>query len=271
MEQRAHHSTTPLLHYSMANLIDDVKQIVTTAGKRALERCGTVDCEFKSDQSLVTAVDRDTERFVEAELAKLAPGYAFVGEEYGWRGPADAPVWACDPIDGTTNFVYGLPHWCVSVGLLHEGVPLLGAIYLPVLDELFWAVKGEGAFCNGVRLQATDRDALHVEDTICLTSNSLKTLNPEAVNGRLRLLGSIATELAYTARGNLCATVGLKEGIVDVAAALCICFEAGCRFEYLAGGAVDIDALLHARRTDRHFVYAPPRLLKHLRSILHPR
>src|SRR5438552_10586133 len=153
--------------------IEQAKRIVVEAGKRALERCGAVDCEFKADDSLVTAVDRETEQFIAAELGKLYPGFAFIGEEYGWRGPKDVPLWACDPIDGTTNFVRGLPHWCVSVGLLDEGVPLLGAVYLPRLDELFWAVKGEGAYCNGVRLKAEDRDELHVEDTLCMTSNSI--------------------------------------------------------------------------------------------------
>jgi fructose-1,6-bisphosphatase/inositol monophosphatase family enzyme len=251
--------------------IEEVKRIVVEAGKAALDRCGHVTCEFKADDSLVTDVDRDTEKFIESELQKLTPGYAFVGEEYGWRGPQGVPVWACDPIDGTTNFVYGLPHWCVSVGLLHEGVPQLGAIYIPRLDELFWAVRGEGAYCNGVRLQAQDRGHLHVEDTICLTSNSMKTLNTEVINGRLRCIGSIATELAYTARGNLCATVGLHEGIVDIGAALCICFEAGCEFRHLTGEAVDIAALLDTRRTTEHFVYAPPKLLKHLQEILHRR
>lgn len=219
----------------------------------------------------MTAVDRDTERFIEQELSALYPDYAFVGEEYGWRGPKDVPVWACDPIDGTTNFVYGLTHWCVSVGLLSEGVPELGAIYIPKTDELFWAVRGQGAFCNGVPLHASDRDTLHIEDTICLTSNCSKTLNTEVLPGRIRCLGSIAVELAYTARGNLCATVGLREGIVDIGAALCICFEAGCDFRYLAGPPVDIASLLDARRTERHFVYGPPRLTAYLQGVLHER
>jgi myo-inositol-1(or 4)-monophosphatase len=251
--------------------IEVVKAIVVEAGKRALTRWGSVQAEKKADLSLVTAVDRETEQFVERELSRLYPGYAFVGEEYGWRGPEDAPVWACDPIDGTTNFVVGMPHWCVSVGLVDNGIPMLGAIYLPVLDELFWAVRGEGAFCNGTRLQARDRDDLEIEDTLCMTSNSLKTLTAEAIPGRLRCLGSIAAELAYTARGSLCATVGLHEGIVDIAAALCLCLEAGCQFRYLRGPQVDIGALVHAQRTTEHFVCGPPRLIAYLQKTLRVR
>lgn len=251
--------------------IEFVKDLVVEAGKRALAQCGTVEREWKADLSLVTAVDRETEQFLRAELSRAYPGFAFVGEEFGWHGPKDAPLWACDPIDGTTNYVFGLPHWGVSVGLVQEGLPLLGALYLPRLDELFWAVRGQGAFCNGVRLHAEDRDALHVEDTLCMTSNSLKTLNTEAVPGRLRCMGSIAAELAYTARGHLCGTVGLYEGIVDIAAALCFCFEAGCEARYLSGPPLDIAALVEAGRTTEHFLVAPPRLISHLQSILHPR
>src|ERR1043166_1663338 len=110
--------------------IERVKQTVVEAGKQALARCGAVACERKADESLVTEVDRETERFIAAELAHDYPEFGFLGEEFGRRGAADAPLWACDPIDGTTNFVFGLPHWCVSVGLVHEGVPLLGALYL---------------------------------------------------------------------------------------------------------------------------------------------
>jgi len=251
--------------------IEQVKRLVVEAGRRALARCGTVTREHKADESLVTAVDRETEQFLHAELSALAPDYAFLGEEYGFQGPADAPFWACDPIDGTTNYVFGIPFWCVSVGLLADGVPEMGAIYLPRLDELFWAVRGRGAYCGGVRLQRRDQDSLHVEDTVCMTSNAAKSLGIEALPSRIRAFGSIAAELAYTARGNLCATIGLREGIVDIAAALCICTEAGCVFRCLSGGTVDIPALIQARHTRSHFVYAPPALASHLQSVLLPR
>src|SRR5436309_4698013 len=159
---RAHERRELLLSEPIAD-IELVKHLVVEAGKRALARCGAVACERKADESLVTEVDRETERFLSAELERAYPEFAFLGEEYGRRGRPDAPLWACDPIDGTTNFVFGLPHWCVSVGLVHQGVPLLGALYLPCLDELFWAVRDQGAFCNGVRLQVQDRETLLAE------------------------------------------------------------------------------------------------------------
>ena len=251
--------------------IELLKQLVVEAGDRALARASSARAEYKADQSLVTDIDRETEEFLCEALLREYPSYSFLGEEFGWRGDSDGPLWACDPIDGTTNFVVGLPHWGVSVGLLDQGVSILGAVFLPRFNELYWGVRGEGSFCNSVRLKAEDRESLHVEDTICLTSNSSKTLNTEAINGRIRCFGSIAAELLYTAKGNLRATVGLHEGIVDIAAALVICEEAGCEFKYLNGPALDVAELIEIRRTQKHFVVAPPRLVAHLDSILHIR
>lgn len=269
-ERKENHMTEPLAD------IEIVKRLVVEAGETALRRWGTVVTEYKADSSLVTAVDRDIEQFLAAGLREHMPDYAFVGEEYGWRGERDVPVWACDPIDGTTNYICGLPHWCVSVGLLRDGIPELGVIYLPVLNELYTAERGKGAFCQTWRdgvasvvpLQVTDQDTLEQEDTVCLTSNALKSLPVANVPCRLRLFGSIATELAYTARGNLLATVGLHEGIVDVAAALCLGFEAGCEFRHLTGEAVSIAELLEKGRTDRHFLFGAPRLLTSLQNCL---
>lgn len=251
--------------------VETVKRVVVEAGDYARSFVGDLECGLKDDQSLVTVVDRGVELRLEQALKAAYPGFAFLGEEYGLRGPESSPMWACDPIDGTTNFVLGMPHWCVSVGLLVDDVPELGVIYLPRLGELFWATRGGGAFCNGARLACVDRADLLQEDAVCLTSNSLKTLNTDALPSRLRCLGSIAAEMAYTARGNLLATVGLAEGIVDMAAALCIGAEAGCEFRYLAGPAVDIRDLIERRRTVEHFVFALPGMRAYLARTLRPR
>lgn len=256
--------------------IELVKRVVVEAGKVALARCGAVACERKADESLVTAVDRDTERFIAGELSRAYPEFAFIGEEYGRHGDRSAPLWACDPIDGTTNFVFGLPHWCVSVGLVHRGVPLLGALYAPCLDELFWAVRGEGAFCNGIRLQAPDRNALQAEDTLSLTSGPMKSLDLRGIPGVVRCLGSVALDIAYAARGNMCAALGCREGIVDIAAALCVLSEAGGECRYLGGSPVDIAALAEEYGDpppeDRDYrLYGPPRILDYLQRVLQDR
>lgn len=240
--------------------IEFVKEVAREAGVRALGMLADIKAEFKADNSYVTHVDRGTEEFVRAKLTEHYPDFAFLGEEFGRHGSADAPLWAVDPIDGTTNMVFGIPCYGVSIGLIEEGIPVAGALYLPRTDELFWGVKGKGAFCNGVPMQAHDREHLHAEDTLGFTSAAIKGLDSTALRGRLRCLGSIAADLAYTARGSLCSLIGWSEGAYDMAAGLCFAYEAGCIAEYLTGEPLDLGVILRDGKTLAPFVVAPPKL-----------
>lgn len=249
--------------------IEFVKLIAREAGETALTRLEHITPEYKADDSFVTDIDRDTEKFVQKRLAERYPDFAFQGEEYGRQGGDGVPLWAVDPIDGTTNMVFGLPGWCVSIGLVSEGEAVAGALYIPRTGEMFWGVRGQGAYCNGVRLQAKDRDTLHPEDTLGFTSMAIKTLGVSQLTGRIRCIGSIATEVAYAARGSLCSLVGCYEGINDLAAALCCAYEAGCEATYLTGEPLSIEAMVREGRTQAPFIIAPPRLAALLRSRLH--
>jgi fructose-1,6-bisphosphatase/inositol monophosphatase family enzyme len=100
-------------------------------------------------QDLVSEADRACEDLIAAGLAQLFPRDGFVGEERGSRNADAAAVWVIDPIDGTHNFLTGIPFWCVSVGLVAAGKLALGIIYHPLAAELFSARKGGGAFLNG--------------------------------------------------------------------------------------------------------------------------
>ena len=246
--------------------IEFVQKVARAAGRRALDRLDGFTPELKSDNSYVTEIDRDTERFVRAQLEERYPDYAFLGEEYGRHGSPDAPLWAVDPIDGTTNLVFGIPLWCVSIGLVEAGQPIGGAVYLPLLDEMFYGVRGQGSYCNGVRLKVKDRDEVHAEDTLGFTSAAIKRLDTSAIEGRLRCFGSIATELCYTARGSLVSMVGWSEGSYDMAAALCITAEAGCKAEFLSGEPLDFAVLLRDGKTMAPFAVAPPKMLKLLQE-----
>jgi myo-inositol-1(or 4)-monophosphatase len=246
--------------------LEYVQEVAREAGHRALARLGTFTPELKADNSYVTDIDRDTERFVRARLEERYPDYAFLGEEYGRHGSADAPLWAVDPIDGTTNLVFGIPLWCVSIGLIVEGKPVGGAVYLPMLDEMFAGSTGKGSYCNGIRLHATDRDRLHPEDTLGFTSAAIKNLDSSALRGRLRCLGSIAADICYVARGALASLVGWSEGAYDMAAALCIAAEAGCIAQYLTGEPLDLAAVLRDSKTLAPFAVAPPNMVKLLQA-----
>jgi myo-inositol-1(or 4)-monophosphatase len=251
--------------------IEFVKDIAREAGDRAVTMVDAIEPEFKADGSFVTHIDRQTEEFIRARLAERYPDYSFQGEEFGRFGAADRPLWCVDPIDGTTNMVFGLTHWCVSIGLIVGGEAAGGALYIPLTNEMYWGVRGQGSYCNGTRLKVKDRSSIHLEDTLGFTSSATKTLDVSKVAGRVRCLGSIAIEFVYTAHGRLCSHVGCYEGINDLAAALCIVKEAGCVVEYLDGAPFRIDDMVRDGKTRGHFVVAPPDLAALLKSTLGPR
>lgn len=246
--------------------IEFVKGIAREAGQNALGMLADITPEFKADHSYVTHIDRQTEQFIQARLAAKYPAFAFQGEEYGRFGSETGPLWAVDPIDGTTNLVFGLPLWGVSIGLVAEGKAVAGVFYMPRTEEMFWGEIGKGSFCNGVRLDARDRDDLHHEDTLGFTSTAIKTLDLSALTGRIRCFGSIAAEVAYTAKGSFCSHVGINEGANDLAAVLCIAHEAGCVSAYLTGEPLDMADIVHDGRTRAAFVVAPPRMAEYIQS-----
>jgi myo-inositol-1(or 4)-monophosphatase len=251
--------------------IEFVKAIALEAGQNALGMLGDIQPEFKSDHSYVTHIDRQTEKFIQARLSARYPDFAFQGEEYGHFGSDSGPLWAVDPIDGTTNMVFGLPIWGVSIGLVAEGKAAAGVFYIPRTGEMFWGEIGKGSYCNGVRLDAKDREDLHHEDTLGFTSTAIKTLNLSSLTGRVRCLGSIAAEVAYTAKGAFCSHVGINEGANDLAAVLCIAHEAGCLSAYLTGEPLDMADIVREGRTREAFVVAPPLMTEYIQSKVHPR
>lgn len=251
--------------------IEYIKSIAVEAGDAAVQRAVGIAVELKADASYVTEIDRDTERFVRAKLEERYPGFAFQGEEFGRHGADGVPLWAVDPIDGTTNMVFGIPFWCVSIGLIVDGLPVAGALYMPLTSELYWGELGKGSYRNGVRLTAKNRTSFQAEDTLGFTSGAIKALDVNILPGRIRTLGSIAAEVVYTARGALCSHVGCFEGANDLAAALCIAFEAGCIAQYLGGEPVLMTDMVAEGKTRGPFVVAPPETAALVRSLVKPR
>ena len=123
----------------------------------------------KSDNSEVTEIDRNTETAITTVLRNAESEFGIYGEEHGVSGPTDAElVWVIDPIDGTTNFVRGVPVWGSLIALVHNEVPVLGVVSAPALGMRWWATVGEGAFYNGTRIHVSTVNELaeaHVSTT----------------------------------------------------------------------------------------------------------
>lgn len=197
-------------------------------------------------KDLVTAADRQVEDFVSAEIRRHYPGHGIYGEEHG-RSNQDSPYcWVIDPIDGTASYIHNQPFYSISIGLQYRGRSQLGAVYCPVLQELFYAERGQGAFCNQQPIRVIDHGRLadsHASTGFsCLragwqTVNNLPYFCAIAKEAReIRRFGSAALDLCYVAAGKLDAFWELNLQAYDIAAGSLILEEAGGQISDLQGG-----------------------------------
>jgi len=128
------------------------EQAIREAGRLArgfYDNRGELTVKLKGVQDFVSQADAETEDLIASRLLAAFPHDGILGEERGRRGGDTAALWVIDPIDGTANFVRGLPYWCIAIALVVQGTLELGLIYDPVADKLYTARRGHGAFCNG--------------------------------------------------------------------------------------------------------------------------
>src|SRR5436309_11128573 len=129
--------------------------------KRDLGEIEHLQVSLKGPANFVTKADKRAEEMLYTDLAKARPGYGFIGEEGGNREGADKThTWIVDPLDGTTNFLHGIPQFAISIGLAREGTIIAGVIYNPANEELYIAERGKGAFLNDQRLRVAGRRKL---------------------------------------------------------------------------------------------------------------
>ncbi len=238
--------------------LEFARALAVEAAALALERARSVTPVEKANTSYVTDLDRDLEQLIRGRLKARFPNDQITGEEYAAEGGTGPRRWSIDPIDGTGNLVHGLPLWAVSIGLIDGGEPVLGVIAVPPLGELYWAVKGQGAFRDGERLVARDAETIHNQDNICVGTNAMRKLDLRTVPGRLRDLGSACCEQVFVAGNRLQACVFLGEATHDVAAGAVITSEAGCRYARLGGEAIDGATLVGRTPVPSPTFVAPP-------------
>ncbi len=221
-------------------LITVMTDAVMKAAKSLRRDFGEVEAlqvSRKGPGDFVSLADKRAEKLLQDALEKARPGYGFVMEEAGViEGSDRAHKWHIDPLDGTTNFLHGIPHFAVSVGLERDGVIVAGVIYDPAKDELFIAERGKGAYLNNRRLRVTPRtdlaDALIGLGVPHLGKSGHGRLVRElaAVSIRaagVRRLGSAALDMAYVACGRLDAYWERDLSTWDVAAGDVLVREAG--------------------------------------------
>jgi len=205
--------------------------------------------EFKGAINLVTEVDRRCEQRIVEIITKALPEHNILTEETPMPELPSPYRWIIDPLDGTTNYAHGYPCFCTSIALELEGKIVLGAIYDPLLDELFTAQKGKGAFLNGERIAVSATDRL-TNALICTgfpydlresTVNNLDHFNNLIMEARaIRRDGSAALDLCYVAAGRFDGFWELKLQPWDVAAGKLLVEEAGGTVTDFRGDPLDI-------------------------------
>lgn len=167
----------------------------------------------KADNSEVTDIDRATEQAIVASLNSARPDYGIYGEEFGTSGPANAEAtWVIDPIDGTTNFVRGVPVWATLIALVRNGVPELGVVSAPAMGFRWWATTGGGAFFNGTRIYASSTSAVS-EAHVSTTPNA----GWQAVGGIPKLVQLQTDALRARGFGDFWQHMLVAQGAIDVA------------------------------------------------------
>jgi len=233
-----------MLHSATLNVMIKAARKAARALSRDFGEVEKLQVSLKGPANFVTAADKRAEETIYEELEKARPNYSFLGEEGGRRDGTDTShCWIVDPLDGTTNFLHGIPHFAISIGLKRDDLLVAGVIYNPITDDLFVAERGKGAFLNDQRLRVAARRSLADAVITCglphLGRGNLGQANRElaAVQVRvagLRRFGSAALDLAWVAAGRFDAYWERNLSAWDLAAGLVILREAG-------GIATDLD------------------------------
>jgi myo-inositol-1(or 4)-monophosphatase len=235
-----------MVHSAILNVMIKAAHRAGRSLKRDLGEVEHLQVSVKGPGNFVTAADRRAEEIVREELAKARPAYGFLGEEGGVRAGSDPTHrWIVDPLDGTTNFLHGIPHFAVSIALERGGAIVAGVTYNPANDELFVAERGKGAFLNSRRIRVAARRRLGEAIVGCglphYGRGDLKLSRYEIAAAQrnfagLRRYGSATLDLAWVAAGRLDAYWERDLSPWDLAAGVLLVREAGGYASDLDGG-----------------------------------
>jgi myo-inositol-1(or 4)-monophosphatase len=234
--------------------MEDFKKIATKgaheAGSILKKNLGQIKkIDYKGEVNLVTEIDQLSEKIITKIINDRYPDHEILAEESGAKKSTSPYRWIIDPLDGTTNYAHGYPYFCVSIALEKEAKILLGVVYNPILDELFLAEKGKGAYLNGAKIQVSTTNELTRSllatgfpyDIRESSINNLNNFNRFALKAQaIRRAGSAALDLCYVAMGRFDGFWELKLCPWDTAAGALMVTEAGGRVTDFKGNEFSI-------------------------------
>lgn len=233
--------------------MDDIKKIILEAGE--IFKKGFYDLKdvsFKGKKDLVTQYDVAVEDFLKSAFKDKMPEFTIIAEESSNDIVEINNTIIIDPIDGTTNFVNGLPHCAISVAIYKNGEEYIGAVYLPILNEFFYAKKGQGAFLNDEKISVSDEDDFQKsliatgfpytcgesKDDLEFIVDRIKKVLPNCQD--IRRLGSASVDLCMVAKGVFEAYYEIGLASWDLAGGMIILKEAGGLVSDIDGGELNI-------------------------------
>jgi myo-inositol-1(or 4)-monophosphatase len=226
-----------MLHSALINVMVKAARRAGRSLKRDLGEIENLQVSLKGPANFVSLADKRAEQMLYDDLTKARPGYGFLGEEGGTREGTDkSNTWIVDPLDGTTNFLHGIPQFAISIALQREGTIVAGVIYNPANDELYIAERGKGAFLNDQRLRVAGRKQLGDCVIACglphigrgdheLSRREMAEMQNRVAG--LRRFGAASLDLAFVAAGRLDGYWERNLQPWDIAAGLVVVREAG--------------------------------------------
>jgi myo-inositol-1(or 4)-monophosphatase len=226
-----------MLHSALINVMVKAARRAGRSLKRDLGEIEHLQVSLKGPANFVSLADKRAEEMLFDDLAKARPGYGFIGEEGGPREGADkSHTWIVDPLDGTTNFLHGIPQFAISIALQRETTLIAGVIYNPANDEIYIAERGKGAFLNDQRIRVAGRRKLDECVIACglphigrgdheLSREEMAAIQTKVAG--LRRFGAASLDMAFVAAGRLDGYWERNLQQWDIAAGQIILREAG--------------------------------------------
>ena len=232
----------------LSRMLETAVVAARLAGQRAMEEINYVKASVKNETEYVTQTDTRCQQIIIDRIKETYPDHGFIAEEGSGGGifklgPRTAqPIWwVIDPIDGTSNFVHGIPLLSVSIAAMYEGRPVVGVVFQPATDSMFTVVEGREAQCNGRRITASEQPISKLE-SIGLDSHFDGGVPRWACEimerTRFRNLGTTAMHFAYVANGGFVATIVNRPKLWDVAAGALLVEAAGALFTDWQGNKI---------------------------------
>ena len=223
--------------------LEFAKEIALYAGKIMLEFYNdNIDLNYKADKTVVTVVDKKINSYLIEKVKEKYKDHSVNGEEESYKKNSDY-VWVCDPLDGTGMFVNHIPVFVFSLALVYKGEPIVGVVYNANEDKMYSAIKGEGAYCNNVRIHVNDKDLgdLGYKTNVEIFNNDIidevSLIKELKTSSKISSIGSVARSCMAIATGNFSCDIfpGTSHGNCDIAASYVIITEAGGKVTNIYG------------------------------------